>query len=149
MEQLYDNFMLLKWLRSICWALFPDRASKTKFLSFKKYCNTLILLLFKFRVGSTVSSSTRYLVGHSNPSIMIIGLDSPTTYVVCVNFINKLLNLRFKFDSERQIFWEVLSKICWEEVSEEILFVSYFDVWPGVRFLLYHGGLYRDRIAIK
>ena len=31
------------------------------------------------------------------------GLDSHTTYVVCVNFIHKWRDLQFKVDSERQI----------------------------------------------
>ena len=47
-----------------------------------------------------------YIIGHYNPSIRIIDLASHSTYVVCVNFIQKWRNLQFKVDSERQIFWE-------------------------------------------
>ena len=47
-----------------------------------------------------------YIIGHYNPSSRIIDRVSHTTYVVCVNFIHKWRDLQFKFDSERQIFWE-------------------------------------------
>ena len=33
------------------------------------------------------------------------------------------------------LFSEFLPEICWEEIAEKILFVFYFDVWPGVRTL--------------
>ena len=86
-----------------------------------------------------------YIIGHYNPSVRIIDRVSHTTYVVCVNFIHKWRQLQFKGDSERQIFRETfhgnfyllpsefLPEICWEEISEEILFVLRFSVWPGTR----------------
>ena len=87
-----------------------------------------------------------YIIGHYNPSVRIIDLVFHTTYVVCVNFINKWRDLLFKVDYERQIFWETfhgsfnslskfLPEICWEEIAEEILFVFCFDVRPGARIL--------------
>ena len=67
---------------------------------------------------------------------------------VCVNFIHKWRDLLYKVDYERQIFfWETfhgsfityslefLPEICWEEITEEILFVFCFDVWPRARTL--------------
>ena len=45
-----------------------------------------------------------YIIGHYNRSVRIIDLVSPTTYVVCVNFIHKWRDLQFKVDSERQLF---------------------------------------------
>ena len=45
-----------------------------------------------------------HIVGHYNPSVRIIDLVFHTTYVVCVNFIHKRRDLKFKIDSERQIF---------------------------------------------
>ena len=45
-----------------------------------------------------------YIIGHYNPSVRIIDLVSHTTYVVCFNFIHKWRDLKFKVDSERQIF---------------------------------------------
>ena len=45
-----------------------------------------------------------YIIDHFNPSVRIIDLVSHTTYVVCVNFIDKWRDLQFKVDSERQIF---------------------------------------------
>ena len=45
-----------------------------------------------------------YIIGHYNPSVMST---SHTTSFVCVNFINKWLDLQFKVDSEQQIFWEI------------------------------------------
>ena len=45
-----------------------------------------------------------YIIGHYNALAMIIDLVSPTTYVVCVNFMYKWRDLQFKLDSERQIF---------------------------------------------
>ena len=53
-----------------------------------------------------MSKRDTYVIGLYNPSVRIIDLVSHTTYVVCVNFIHKWLNLQFKVDSERQIFWE-------------------------------------------
>ena len=50
--------------------------------------------------------SNTYIIGHYNPSVRIIDLVSHTTYVVCVNFIDKWRDLQFKVGSERQIFWE-------------------------------------------
>ena len=47
------------------------------------------------------------IIGHYNPSVRNIGL-SHTTYVVFVNLIHKWRDLKFKADSERQIFWETL-----------------------------------------
>ena len=78
-----------------------------------------------------------YIIGHYNPSVRIINLVSHITYDVCVNFIHKWGDLQFKFDSERQIFWEnfhgnfcLLSEslpiIFWEEIAEEIFFVFFF-----------------------
>ena len=62
-------------------------------------------------------------------------LASHTTYVECVNFIYKWRDLKFKVDSELQIFWETfhgnfylfsefLPEILWEDVAEEI-----FSFW--------------------
>ena len=61
---------------------------------------------------------------------------SHPTYVVCFNFIRKWRDLKFKADTELQIFRETihhncyllsvfLPEICWEEVAEEIfLYIS-------------------------
>ena len=46
----------------------------------------------------------KYIIGHYHPSVRIIDLVSPTTCVVCANFIYKWQDLQFKVDSERQIF---------------------------------------------
>ena len=89
-----------------------------------------------------------YIIGHYNPSVRIIDLDSDTIYVVCVHFIHKWRDLQFKVYSERQIFFEklfmailllteFLPEICWEEIASEILFVFCFDVWPGARTLAF------------
>ena len=102
-----------------------------------------------------------YIIGHYNPSVRIMDLVSPTTYVACVNFIHHWRDLQFKVDSERQIFWETshgsfyllskfLPEICWEEIAKEILFVFRFwclawDSNPGfwfnkpTHYLLDHG----------
>ena len=81
-------------------------------------------------------------------AVSIIDLVSHNTYVVCVNlYIHKWRNLQFKVDSERQIFWETfhenfillsefLPEICWEEITEEILFVFCFDVEPWLLCLI-------------
>ena len=87
-----------------------------------------------------------YIIGHYNSSVRIIGLVSDATYAVCFNFIHKWWHLKFKVNSERQICLEtfhssfnysqeLLPEICWEEIAEEILFVFWFDVWPGARTL--------------
>ena len=79
---------------------------------------------------------------------MIIDQVSYTTYVVWVNFfIYESWDLQFKTNSEGQIFEkhfiviltnsEFLSEICWEEITERILFLFCFDVWTGDRTLLY------------
>ena len=47
-----------------------------------------------------------YIIGHYNPSVIIIDLVSHTAYVVCVNLIHKWRDLQFNDDSERQIFRE-------------------------------------------
>ena len=82
-----------------------------------------------------------YIIGHYNPSVRIIDLVSHTTYVVCVNFIQKWSDLQFKDDCERQIFWETVHVnfyfLSEEEIAEEILFVFRFDVWPGTRTLAF------------
>ena len=86
------------------------------------------------------------VIRHCNPSVRIIVMVSYATYVLCVNFIHKWRDLQFKVDSKRHIFlrnfsWqfylfsEVLPEICREEIVKVILFVFYFDVWPGVRTL--------------
>ena len=85
-----------------------------------------------------------YIIAHYNLSVRIIDLISHTTYVVCVNCIRQWWDrdLLFKGDSERQSFCEtfhgnfyLLSEfvpdICWEKITEEILFVFRFDVWSG------------------
>ena len=85
--------------------------------------------------------STKYIIGHYNPSVRIINSVFRTTYVVCINFIHKWQDKQFKVDSERQIFVrnfslqfyllsEFLPEICLEEIAEEILFVFCFNVWP-------------------
>ena len=45
------------------------------------------------------------------------------------------------FSSQFYLLSEVLAVICWEQISEKILFVLCFDVWPGARthYLLEHG----------
>ena len=50
-----------------------------------------------------------YIFSHYNPSVRIIDLVPHNTYIVCVNFIHKWLDLQFKVDSERKIFWESFS----------------------------------------
>ena len=88
-----------------------------------------------------------FIIGDYNSSVRIIDLVSHTTYLVCVNFIHKWRDLQFKFDSEWQIFWETfhvnfillsefLPEICWDEITEEILFVFGFNVWPWARTLV-------------
>ena len=106
-----------------------------------------------------VSSKLDWITCHYNPLVRIIDLVSHATYVVCVNFMHNWLDLQFKVDSERQIFWETfngnfiyfsefLPEICWKEIAEEILYIFRFDVWPGTRtfsankpthYLLDHG----------
>ena len=46
------------------------------------------------------------IIGHYNPSVIILDLVSHTTYVVCINFIHNRRDrdLQFKVDSERQTF---------------------------------------------
>ena len=50
-----------------------------------------------------------YIIDHYKPSVRIIDLDAHSTYVVGVNFINKWLDLQFKVESERQIFFKKFS----------------------------------------
>ena len=47
-----------------------------------------------------------YIIGHYNPLVRNIDLVSHTTYVVCINFIEKWRNLQSKVDSRRHFFWE-------------------------------------------
>ena len=81
-----------------------------------------------------------YIISHYNPSVRVIDLVSRIIYIVCDNFIDRWRDLQFKVDSERQIFWEtfhgnfIYSEFL-PEIAEEILFVFYFDVWPGTRTL--------------
>ena len=113
------------------------------------FCSALriIWLLLECSVVKITGKYT-YIIGHYNPSVRIIDLVSHTTYVVCVNFTHKWRDLQFKVDSERLNFWETfhgnfilfsefLPEICWEEITEEILFVFSFDVWPGARNLAF------------
>ena len=69
-------------------------------------------------------------------------------------FITEWRDLQFKVDSEQQIFekffsWqfylfsEFLPGIYGDEVAEEVLFVFYFDVWPGARTLAFARNLRR------
>ena len=97
-----------------------------------------------FRLGLT--SIDTYIIGHYNPPVRIIDLVSHTTYVVYVHFMHKWRDLHFKVDSEQQIYWETLQfyllseflpKICWQEITEQILFVFCFDVWSGARTLAF------------
>ena len=77
-----------------------------------------------------------YIIGHHNPSVRIIELVSHTTYVVFVNFMYKWRDLQFKFDSERQIFWETfhgsfnllsefLPEICWFMLFKHLPFILF------------------------
>ena len=70
-----------------------------------------------------------FIIGNYIPSVRIIDLDSHTTYIVCVNFIYKWQDLRFKVDFKWQIFWETfhgsfnllsefLPEIYWKEIAE-------------------------------
>ena len=104
------------------------------------FCYHLISWIQKNWIVRFKSKLRTYVIGHYNPSVRIIDLVSHATYVVYVNFRHKWRDLQFKVDSERQIFWETfhgsfnllsefLPEICWEEIAEEILFVSCFDVW--------------------
>ena len=104
-------------------------------------------ILFTLRVFAR--NLHTYIIGHYYPSISIIDLVSHTTYVVFVYFIHRLRDLQFEVDSEWQIvlrnfscqFYllsEFLPEICWEKITEGILFVFYFDVWPGTRTLALH-----------
>ena len=45
-----------------------------------------------------------HIIGHYNLSVRIIDQASYTTHVVCINFIHKWRDLKFKVDSARQIF---------------------------------------------
>ena len=81
-------------------------------------------------------------MGHYNPSVRIIDLVSHTTYIVCVNFIHKWLDLQFKVDSERQIFFEKLfmailftSQIFFQKSAERKSpkkYLSYFVLMSGL-----------------
>ena len=61
-----------------------------------------------------------YIIGHYNPSVRIIDLVSHLIYVVWRNFY---------------LLSEFLSKTCWEEIAEEIVFLFCFHVWPDARTL--------------
>ena len=55
--------------------------------------------------------SITHIIGHYNPSVRIIDLVSYTTYIVCFNFLHKWRgDLKFKVDSEWQIFWETFHR---------------------------------------
>ena len=58
-----------------------------------------MLLIYLFSIHT-------YIIDHYNPSVSIIDLFYHATYVVCVNFIHKWLDLQLKVDSKRQIFRE-------------------------------------------
>ena len=81
-----------------------------------------------------------YVIGQYKPSVRIIDLVSHSTYVVCVNFIQKWRGT-FSLKSTpkdrfflRNFFMPGL--ITLRVFAEEILFVFCFDVWPGARTLL-------------
>ena len=52
-----------------------------------------------------------YIIGPYNSSVRIIVLVSHTTYVLCFNFIHKWRDLKFKIDSEPEIF---LKNFSWQ-----------------------------------
>ena len=50
-------------------------------------------------------------MGHYNLLVRIINLVFRTSYVVCVNFIDKWRDLQFTVDSQRQIFYTLFMAI--------------------------------------
>ena len=100
--------------------------------NYKKWIKSLTLHLIKLYIHACI-------IDHYDPSVRIIDLVSHTTYVAGVNFIYEWRHLQFKVDFERQTLlvnfsWQsylrsaFLTKICWEEIAEEIPFVFCFDV---------------------
>ena len=85
------------------------RQQKSKMFSYSSNSSQSIRMSTVSICVSTVLPIHNYIIGHYNHSVGIIDLVSHTTYVVCVNFIyNCWVLLQFKFDSERQIFWETI-----------------------------------------
>ena len=75
--------------------------------SCKQNCSKNIKKLIKTKDNiyfDLICNLHTYLIGQYNTSVRIFDLVSHTTYVVCVNLIHKWRDLRFKIDSERQIF---------------------------------------------
>ena len=70
--------------------------------------------------------SDTHIIGHYNPSFRIIDVVSHTIYIMCINFFS------WETFHGNFISLRVLPEICWEEITEEILLVYCFDVWPGV-----------------
>ena len=78
-----------------------------------------------------------YIIGHYNPSVRILDLESHITYVVCFNFMHKWRDLQFKVDFEWQIFWETVP---WQYLFTPRVFLNtYIHNWslhnPSVRIL--------------
>ena len=90
----------------------------------------------------TLERTYIHIIGHYNPSVRIIDLDSHITYVVCVNFIHKWQDLQFKVDFERQVFIEtfymaifIYSQSFCQKSSERISqkkYFSYFVLMSGL-----------------
>ena len=86
-----------------------------------------------------------------DPSVRIIDLVSPTTYVVCVNFfIHNWQDLQFKVDSERQTFWETFhgkflftlrafarNLLRGKKSPKKYFSYFFFYVWPGALTLAF------------
>ena len=96
--------------------------------------------------------SHTYIIDLYNPAVRINYLVSHTTFVACVNFIHKWCDLHFKLDSEQHIFYyyyfffeklfmavlftlRAFARNLFRGSHKDILFVLYFDVWPGANTL--------------
>ena len=77
-----------------------------------------------------------YIIGYYSPSVRIIDLVSHTTYVVCVNFIQKWRDLQFKVDSFfEKLFMAILFTLSFCQKSAE-------RKSPKMPDLGYESGLY-------
>ena len=113
-------------------------------------------MVVNIQIKNSFPQQQEHMITHNlpNPNWSIIRLEYGKIFII-INFIgffvytyihNWSLQPISQVDSEQQIFWEpyhgsfyllseFLPEICWEEIAEEILFVFYFDVWPGARTL--------------
>ena len=66
-----------------------------------------------------------------NPSVRIIDLLSHNTYVECVNFILSGWTYSLKPTPNDKLFEKSFMAILFTLIAEKIIFVFYFDTWPG------------------